>query len=189
MSTEQINDLVNKIKIGDQEAFTEIYDEFADRIYAFIRIKTVGTNEADDILQEVFIKAWKGCQNLNTEDLKFSAWLYKIASNTLNDYYRKKYRQPESVSIDDAIGVKARNDSLDDINLHYDKKVIAQALDKLPNHFKEVIELRFFQEFSILETAAILSKTSVTVRVWQHRAIKQLEQIFNQFTHDNERLT
>lgn len=189
MSTEQITDLVKKIQIGDETAFGELYEEFADRIYAFIRIKTVGTNEADDILQDVFIKAWKGCQTLNTEDLNFSAWLYKIASNTVNDFYRKKYRNPEPVSIDEAIGVKTRNDAMDDVNLHFDKKLIGEALEKLPTHYKQIIELRFFQDFNINETAKILNKNSVTVRVWQHRAIKQLEQIFNQFTKQNERLT
>lgn len=189
MSTEQITDLVNKIQRGDEAAFGELYDEFADRIYAFIRIKTIGTNEADDILQDVFIKAWKGCQTLNIEDLNFSAWLYKIASNTVNDYYRKKYRNPEPVSIDEAIGVKSRDDSMDEVNLHFDKKLISSALDKLPVHYKQVIELRFFQEFNIEETAKILDKTSITVRVWQHRAVKQLEKIFNQFTKPDERLT
>ncbi len=189
MSKEQIATLVEKIKNGDEQAFGELYDEFADRIYAFIRIKTVGTDVADDILQDVFLKAWKGCQKLKIEDLNFSAWLYKIASNTVNDFYRKKYRNPEPVSIDEAIGVKSRDDSMDDANLHFDKKLIKEALEKLPANYKEVIALRFFQEFNIEETAKILNKTSITVRVWQHRAIKKLEQIFNKITKSDERLT
>lgn len=189
MDTEQIIDLVNKVKAGDETAFAHLYDEFADRIYAFISIKTIGTNEADDILQDVFLKAWKGCQNLNIEDLNFSAWLYKIASNTVNDFYRKRYRNPEPLPLDEAMGIKIRDDAMDDANLHFDKKLIRQALDKLPLNYKQVIELRFFQEFNINETASILDKSSVIIRVWQHRAVKQLEKIFDKYKNHNERLT
>ena len=185
MDQRQIHELVQKVQNGDETAFAQLYDEFANRIYAFIRIRVFGDNEGEDILQEVFLKAWQGCKNLNIKDLNFSAWLYKIASNTINDHYRKKYNGTQTVPLEEASETIAKENSTDSINLELNKKLISENLDHLPSHYKQIIELRFFQEFSIHETAEILNKNSITVRVWQHRAIKQLEQLFKKY----ERLT
>lgn len=185
MNQDETRKLVSKVQQGDQTAFAELYDEYIDRIYAFIRIKAFGNNEIEDIIQEVFIKAWNGCPTLKLEDLNFSAWLYKIASNTLNDHYRKKYRNPQIVALEHAQETVSDNNSTDEANSNMNLEILKVNLDKLSDEYKQVIELRFFQEFSVKETAQILNKNSVTIRVWQHRAIKQLEDLFT----DYERLT
>lgn len=175
-----INELVRKTQTGDQAAFSALYDEFAQRIYAFIRIKVSATEQAEDILQEVFLKAWKGCKALTLEDLNFSAWLYKVASNTINDYYRKNYREPQTVSIEEAAEVAGQDDPAHNASRGFEKLLVRETVEQLPPHFKEVVELRFFQDFSVAETAKIMGKNSVTVRVWQHRAMKRLEQLFKE---------
>lgn len=185
MDTEHILALVKKVQIGDEVAFAELYDEFANRIYAFIRMKVFGSNEAEDILQDVFLKAWNGTKKLSLENLNYSAWLYKVASNTINDHYRKHYKSAQTVPLEEAKETIAKETATTSIHLEFDKKIIQENLDKLPPHFKQVIELRFFQEFSINETAQILDKNNVTIRVWQYRAIKQLEKLFQKY----ERLT
>ncbi len=185
MDTAHIHALVKKVQIGDETAFAELYDEFASRIYAFIRMKVFGSNEAEDILQEVFIKAWNGTKKLKLDDLNYSAWLYRVASNTINDHYRKHYRSAPVVPLEEAKETIAKETATASIHLEFDKKLIQENLEKLPSHFKQVIELRFFQEFSINETAEILNKNNVTIRVWQYRAIKRLEKLFQTY----ERLT
>lgn len=175
---EAIVELVRKTQTGDQAAFSALYEEFAQRLYAFIRIKVSATEQAEDILQEVFLKAWKGCKALELKDLNFSAWLYKVASNTINDYYRKNYREPQTVSIDEAQEVAGQDDPANNAARGFEKLFVRETVDRLPAHYKEVVELRFFQDFSVAETARIMGKNSVTVRVWQHRAMKQLEQLF-----------
>ena len=77
---------------------------------------------------------------------------------------------------------QSKDNPQNNLSEQFSKDEIRFALDKLPTHYKEVIELRFFQNFNINETAQIMRKNSITVRVWQHRAIKQLEQIYK----DNE---
>ena len=186
MDTEKINKLVEQVQSGDQAAFAALYDEFAQRLYAFIRIKVADTEKAEDILQDVFLKAWQGCRNLKIKDLNFSAWLYRVAANTINDFYRKTYREPKTVSIDEAKEIAGIDDPAADASRRLEKRVIEQTLDQLPPHYKEVIELRFLQDFSITDTAQILGRNSVTVRVWQHRAMKQLEQLFKNYAKDNE---
>lgn len=181
---DRIIELVRKTQQGDQAAFSALYDEFAQRIYAFIRIKVSGNAEqAEDILQDVFVKAWQGAKNLKLKDLNFSAWLYKVAANTINDYYRKIYREPKAVSIDEARDIAGEDDPADNASRGLEKYVVRETVDKLPPHFKEVIELRFFQDFSVAETARILGRESITIRVWQHRAIKQLQKLYKEHVH------
>ncbi|QQS23099.1 sigma-70 family RNA polymerase sigma factor [bacterium] len=178
---ERIIELVRQTQSGDQAAFSALYDEFAQRIYAFIRIKVSGNVEqAEDILQDVFLKAWKGCKSLDLKDLNFSAWLYKVATNTINDYYRKIYREPKAVSIDEARDIAGEDDPAANASRGLEKYIVRETVDKLPPHFKEVIELRFFQDFSVAETARILGRESITVRVWQHRAVKQLQKLYKE---------
>ena len=178
MDTDQINTLVKQTQTGDQAAFAALYDEFAQRLYAFIRIKVTDPQKAEDILQEVFLKAWQGCKALEIKDLNFSAWLYKVTANTINDFYRKTYREPKTVPIEEAAEVAGIDNTATNAGRGLERQVIEQTLDKLPTHYKQVIELRFLQDFSIADTARILQRNSVTIRVWQHRAIKQLEKLF-----------
>lgn len=181
MDTDQINNLVKQIQSGDQAAFAVLYDEFAKRLYSFIRIRVADSEKAEDILQEVFLKAWNNCRSLKINDLNFSAWLYRVAANTINDFYRKTYREPKTVSIEEAQEVASENNTTTLTSRGFERRAIEQTLAKLPPHFKEVIELRFFQDFSIIDTARIMDKNSVTVRVWQHRAMKQLELLFKAY--------
>ncbi len=185
---QRIIELVRQTQLGDQAAFASLYDEFANRIHAFIRIKVTGPELAEDILQDVFLKVWKGCKSLDLTDLNFSAWIYKITANTINDHYRKAYRQPQPVSIDEASQIA--NDDDPALNTHrgLEKVLVHDTVKLLPPNFREVIELRFFQDLSVADTAKILGKESITIRVWQHRAMKQLEKLFKQ-TNRNERTT
>jgi RNA polymerase sigma-70 factor, ECF subfamily len=186
MDSEQINELVRKTQKGDQAAFAAIYDEFAQRLYSYIRIKVSDTQKAEDILQEVFLKAWQGCRKLEIKDLNFSAWLYKVTANTIHDFYRKTYREPQTVSIEEAKDIANQDDTAATAGRRLEKRVIEQTLDKLPTHYKEVIELRFLQDFSIADTAKIMEKNPITIRVWQHRAIKQLEQHFKEYAQNEQ---
>lgn len=178
MPPDRVLELVKKTQSGDEAAFAELYDEFAQRIYSYIRIKVQNQQTAEDILQEVFLKTWQGCKSLDLTNLNFSAWLYKVTSNTMNDYYRKKYRQPQTTGLEEAAEIAAIQTSFRD---PLDRQIIDLHLDQLPPHYKEVIELRYMQDFSVADTARIMNKNSITIRVWQHRAIKQLEQLFKDY--------
>mgnify|MGYP000159068886 CR=1 FL=1 len=177
--------LVKQVKTGDQAAFADLYDLFAQRLYAYIRIKISSQTDAEDILQEVFLKAWVGIKNLEIDNLNFSAWLYKVAGNTINDYYRKKYRSPGEVELEKAANFASEDSPADDASHGLKRSAVKQALDSLPSHYKEVIELRFFQDFSVADTASIMGKNSVSVRVWQHRALSRLKELFKE-RHINE---
>lgn len=173
--------LVKRIKDGDQQAFGMLYDEFADRIYSFICIKVTDSVQAEDILQEVFLKAWKSRSKLALEELNFSAWLFKICIYSINDYYRKIYRKPPSLPLDISIDVEGVDDAPLRVEASIDAEILNRALEKLPLTYRQVLELRCIQEFSIKETAEIMQKSSASVRVLQHRAMQKLEEIFKYY--------
>jgi RNA polymerase sigma-70 factor, ECF subfamily len=186
--TDRVLELVKKTQTGDQAAFAQLYDEFASRLFSFIRIKVSETTAAEDILQEVFLKAWRGCRSLDLNNLNFSAWLYQVTRNTINDYFRKKYRQGQIVPLEEAEQLASEDQLSDNESGGLPSRVVAQTLDQLPAHYKEVIELRFFQDFSVIDTARILGKNAITVRVWQHRALKQLQTLFKKYGQSSQEI-
>jgi len=173
-----ITELVKRAAQGDTQAFGLLYDEFADRIYKFIYIKVNDKAVAEDLLQEVFLKVWQGCPKLKIEDLKFSAWLYTVASNTINDHYRKVYRRPQTVELDPTFEQPSTDDATRLTEQHLSADELSAALDNLDTNHRHVLELRFIQEFSIEETAQVLGKTNLATRLLQHRAIKKLKTIY-----------
>lgn len=169
--------LVKKSQNGDSEAFGQLYDLFAQRIFRYISLKIQDNSLAQDLLQETFIKAWKGLPNLPRENLNFSAWLYKISGNCINDYFRKKYRSPDTVELQEALFISTPDRIGQQLDIEADMQVIEIAFKKLPAQYRQVLELLFIQDFSLQETAKILQKNYISIRVLQHRALKRLKDI------------
>lgn len=170
-----IQELVEKAKNGDRESFGEIYDLFADKLFKYISIKIQDKTQAEDILQEVFVKAWKNLYTLRNEKLQFSAWMYRITSNTVNDYFRKIYREPEPVELTTAHDVAEDIPSLDEEDDTTKRELLGKIIKKLPSQYQEILELRFTQELSIEETARILKKSNLAIRLMQYRALRSLK--------------
>lgn len=175
-----IQELVEKAKQGDRESFAEIYDLFADKLFKYISIKIQDKIQAEDILQEVFVKAWKNLYTLRDEKLQFSAWMYRITSNTVSDYFRKIYREPEPVELTAVHDVAAAPEiSQDDDAVK--RELLLKATKKLPPQYQEVIELIFIQELSISQTARIFKKSNLAIRLMQHRALRSLKNILKEY--------
>ncbi|HVY67937.1 MAG TPA: sigma-70 family RNA polymerase sigma factor [Patescibacteria group bacterium] len=169
------NELARLAKAGDAAAFGQLYDQFAQKIYKYIRMKVTDAREAEDLLQEVFLKAHKGLYGLRLENLNFSAWLYKIAGNAVNDYFRKKYRSPETSPLDETFDVADKTSLLREAELASDAERLRGLLALLPDNYRQVLELRFLQDLSLDEVAAIMGKTNLSIRLLQHRALRKVQ--------------
>ena len=176
-------DLVKRAQAREQEAFGELYDIFASRIYRFIRIKVNAPERAEDILQDTFLRAWQSLPRLKLDNLYFGAWLYTIARNLINDHYRNMQRRPAAENIDDHGDLISGDDVAANTELKLDIERMRASLAELSPTYRQVLELRFIQEFSVDETAKILGRNSLSVRVVQHRAIKKLQKLLS----DNEK--
>ncbi len=174
-----IDDLVIKARQGDSEAFGQIYDQFAGRLFRYIRIKIQNQQEAEDVLQEVFIKAYRGLAGVNMEGLNFSAWIYKIAGNCVNDHFRKVYRGPVTTSIKDSMDLADKTSLEQEAATNSDMEIAIRAFALLPALYRQVLELRFIQDLSVRETAAVLGKSNLAVRLIQHRALKKMKNILS----------
>ena len=170
-----------RIQKGKIEAFEEIYDYYAPKIYKFIYFKVSFAEDAEDLTSQTFIKFLKYL----TKEKKINnlqALLYNIARNLVIDFYRQK----KQISLfDDKIKGKLIDEKslVENLNLTLDLAIeiknIKKALEKLNNEDKEIIILRFINDLPIKEIAIMLGKSRINVRVSFHRAIKKLKEILN----------
>lgn len=165
---------IRKAKQGEAASFGILYDHYTPQIYRFIYLKTGNKSEAQDLLHEVFLRAWQNVAGYNDRGLPFSSWLYQIARNRVIDYYRTKkdHRDLTEVEL-----VAAPEISLIDNKLSLKK--IMEALKQLNEEYQSIIIMRFVNDLSPGDIAAALDKSEGAVRLAQHRALSKLREIIN----------
>ena len=169
--------MVKKAQGGDSQAFGALYDQLADRIYRFIKIKVQNRQQAEDLLQETFIKVWRHLNQFFPEGGTFQAWVYKIALNSVNDHFRKIYRKPETLELNENID-KASGENLEsEVADRIETEKVLRTFDLLDGNYRLVLQLRFGEDMSVEETAKILNKSKLAIRVIQHRALAKLRKL------------
>lgn len=170
----QIQALIVRACKGDEACFGQIYELFSDRVFNFLIHKVKHKQTAEDLLHNVFLKAWKSLPNYKPQsNAKFSTWLFSIAQHTVIDHWRVNR---EVVDLD-----KVENLAQLAIEPHWfeDYSFLVRALDQLPADYQTVINLRFKQDLSVTETAQVMNRSEVGIRVLQHRAIKALKKLLD----------
>jgi RNA polymerase sigma factor (sigma-70 family) len=177
-----ISQLIQRALQGDQKACAEIVERFHARIYNFVFRMVKNKAEAEDLTQETFIKAFNALSSFNSE-YAFSTWLYKIAVNNTIDYFRKK--RLRTFSIDTPIQVKDGDlqREFEDTNLGPEHGLISQekslqiknAIDSLPEKYREAILLRHTMDRSYEEISEELDVPLGTVKVRIFRAREMLK--------------
>jgi len=179
------NLLIRLKKYKDRQAFIEAYDIYINDLYRFIFFKVSNKDEAEDLTSQVFLKCWEYINSGNKIDFKtIKAFLYKIARNSVIDYYRKNNQ--EIISLDE---VNQDGEKKIDIVDEGADKLITDSLDwtllegnlrLLKDEYREVIILKFINDFSISEIAEVIGKTRGNVRVILHRAIEALKNVLEE---------
>ena len=167
--------LLNRIKAGDKEAFGELYDLYLEPIYRFIYFKVSRVQEAEDLTSEVFLRVWQYIKDeIEIENIK--AFLYRVSRNAVIDFYRKNYGK-ETVSLEDHVIIdNLRADNLiERIDINAQVKIVMQKLDNLKEEYREVIMLKYVEEFSNAEIADIMGRSRGAIRVLSHRAVEALK--------------
>lgn len=161
----------------DSHAFALLYDRYVNQIYRYIYYKVRTTAQAEDLTAQVFLKAWERIGKYRISEHPFAAWLYRIAHNTVVDYFRTDHA---AVPIDD-LPLEDPSLSPEDIaEQHLTSEMVNRAIHQLTDEQQEVIILRFLEGYSTEQVAQMVGKEPGAVRALQHRALGALQRIFRE---------
>ena len=172
-------EIVKQAKTDDR-AFEVLYNHYFSRIYAFVIKRTSQRETAEDIVSEVFMKAFAHLEKYEIRDCTFGAWLYRIAANKVIDHYRKEGKR-KIVSIEDRFDLRDENVDISlDIDLKLQADQIKYVLERLkPPKYQTIVHLKFFGELSNMEIAEVMGMNPNSTGVLLCRALKKFKKIFD----------
>jgi RNA polymerase sigma-70 factor (ECF subfamily) len=166
--------VVQRARQNDPNAFAELYEEYFDKIYRYIVIKIGDRMEAEDMTQQVFLKALQSISSFRWKGVPFSAWLYRIAHNQVVDYIRKNKKRPDTLYDETLVSERTDSDPERMAELSMDIDQVLAATRQLTEAQREVISLRFTGELPTAQVAKIMGKSEGAVKALQHSAIVSL---------------
>lgn len=157
-----------------EQKFISVYESYVDEIYQYVYLRTgMSKALAQDITQDIFIDVYKGLsgfKGLSSE----RTWIFKIARNKLNDFYRKQYRSEfKVVEIDESI-TELLDDPAQDVQEHMIKELerekVLDCLNSIPEQYRIVLVLKYMDEKTVKEIAAIVEKSPKAIESILQRA-------------------
>lgn len=171
------NELVRLFKDAQQreKAFTSIVKKYQEKIYWQVRRIVITHQDADDVMQNVFIKAWNGLNNFR-EDAKLYTWIYRIAVNESLTYLEQQKRR-SSVSFDD-VSESLENKMQSEKGFDENKTIwkLQLAVQQLPEKQRIVFNLRYFDEMPYEEMGQVLDTSVGALKASYHHAVKKIEE-------------
>ncbi|MBI4299070.1 MAG: sigma-70 family RNA polymerase sigma factor [Chloroflexi bacterium] len=169
---QSIEELVQRIQGGEAAAFEGIYQRFFDPIYRYILFRISDQTSAEDLTQEVFLKALQSINSFRWRGFPFSSWLFRIAHNLVVDSFRHKSRE-RWVQLD-----LTEETPSPDVDQHLELKLTMEQVKRLMKNLteaqREVISLRFAAGLSVGEVARAVGKRENAVKALQHAGIVKL---------------
>jgi len=167
--------LVQRAISRDADAFGRLFDMYVDRVYRHVYYRVGNVADAEDLTQQVFLKAWQAIDRYKRTASPFLAWLMTISHNLIVDFYRTKkdktYLEAE-VMADDLASSPERI-----AEARFEQQQLRRAILQLRSDQQQVILLRFVEGFQYAEIAALLGKSEGAIRVILHRALVVLRRI------------
>lgn len=173
--------------LENKEVFRYIITRYEGKLRRYVRrITSVPEQDIDDILQEVFIKAYKNLRDFDSEVGTFSAWIYRIAYNNTVSVFRRRSARPEYLCLDDNESLletlRADDDVLQEVEAREFAERLARAIARLPSAYRDVIILSYFEEKSYKDISDILKIPMGTVATKLNRAKQKLKQLLESNT-------
>ena len=178
--------LVERAKKDDQAAYAQLMDRYQEAIYYMLLKMVNNANDAEDLTIEAFSKAFKNLEQY-TPNFAFSTWLFKIASNNCIDFIRKK--RIDHISLDREIGDRDRASNIiiaevpdpeEDLIKKQKATLMRSVVTTLKPRYRDLVELRYFKEYSYEEIADELNLPLGTVKAQLFRARELLYNILKQ---------
>jgi RNA polymerase sigma-70 factor (ECF subfamily) len=168
-------ELIQAAQAGNTEAYGELYTRYAASVFRFIFAHLDNRFDAEDLTEEVFLRAWRRLPQFRQKGFPFSAFLFRIARNALVDFYRITTGKRSTVLISEA---QMESDPLSQpaevVSAQFEHRALRQALGNLKDEYRTVLALRFFGGLSPTETAKAMNRSVGAIRVLQFRALAAL---------------
>ena len=184
------NELIRRARGGDEEAFAELVVLHADRVLGALRRFGLDASEADEVAQEVFLRAWRGLPRFEGRS-QFSTWLYRIA---FNEAQRRLARRPPPraeadpdrddpvVSLPESPNLGPEAQTLD----HEFEQTLERALEQLPMEWRAAVVLRDIEGLSTHEAAEIVGVGEAAFKSRLHRGRMQLRALLEPYLRPEE---
>jgi RNA polymerase sigma-70 factor (ECF subfamily) len=157
-----------------EAAFTRIIKKYQEKLYWHIRRMVVEHEDANDVLQNMFIKVWKSLENFR-EDSQLYTWLYRIATNECLTFLQLQKKR-SSISLSDDDNTLSNKIKADD---HFDASKLEWklqlAIQKLPEKQRAVFNLRYYDEMPYEEMSRVLETSEGALKASYHHAVKKIE--------------
>ena len=167
-----VEKLVDKAAAGNFEAFGKLYGIYLDQIYRYVFYQVKDKMTAEDITEEVFVKAWKAIGSCKGKSKTFSSWLYRIAHNHMINIMRSMQK---CVSIEQGNMAEIRDPGLE-IEKRLEHRELLELVTCLPENQRQVIILKFITGQNNRDIARVMGKKEGAIRILQMRALAALRQ-------------
>ena len=165
-----------------EEAFCELLKKYQQKIYWHVRRMVIDHDDADDLTQETFIKAWRGLENFKGESQLYT-WLYRIATNECLNFLAKKKRRFFLPINDITEELSNKIESADLISGEQIQLKLQKALLTLPDKQRLVFNMKYFDDMKYDDIAEITGTSVGALKASYHLAVKKIELYFEE--HDN----
>jgi RNA polymerase sigma-70 factor, ECF subfamily len=174
------SELLTLLSQGDRIAFDEIFNRFADPIHTYIKMRLNGSEEADDVLQEVFIRLWNKRQRIVIHT-SFRNYIYTIAQNCISDHHRVSKRKRYTLTDE----MPEHTEEMPRPDEQYQYKQVyhlwKNATNKLPGQMRRIYSMKNEEQLTVKEIASELQLSEQTVKNQLHtagqRIVKMLRQV------------
>lgn len=180
-------ELITRTQKGDADAFNQIVMKYQQKIYNLIYQRVRDHETAEDICQEVFLKAWQALPNFKGGSA-FYSWLYKIAINCSIDFLRKQNKtvvlswEELPPNAENILQANQKHPSISQIleNKEF-RNIVDKAVRRLPSGQRRVFYLRYGEELRIKDIASRLNKSEGTIKTHLHHAHRKLRDMLRPY--------
>jgi RNA polymerase sigma-70 factor, ECF subfamily len=170
------DNLLDRMRRGDDSALHEIYQHYFSAIFQFIRLRVATIQEAEDLAGDVFLELIVAVRRAKVPRKSLRGWLFRVARNQLYDRYSRKPKFTET-ALDEWIPTAETENPETKILSQMNVEEARRAIQQLVSEQQEVIILRFGHKLSLQETADIMDKNSGAIKSLQFRALNNLRQL------------
>jgi RNA polymerase sigma-70 factor (ECF subfamily) len=164
--------LIEQAKSGSPEAFAKLYDACVERVSRYIYFRVSDENDMEDLVSQVFLKAWENLERYKMGSSPFVAWLYTIARNLVIDHYRTKRK---NLPLEEAMALPSDMEMPDEqVQTNFDLEALRDALQFLTHDQQQALVLKYIAGLPNDSIARIMNKQEGTVRGLQMRGLQTL---------------